>query len=160
MLACLPVWVSPHMWHTVGKGLKVCLSFSLSLSALFLFLQHFHPIPQTVLWWQLTPVRLRFACGIIFVREAAFDCCAGTLFHTMAPLFWSPQVFKVDPEPWGCRGVGQMGGVQCWKVRIHLWSTLLSPHSHPLKITVPLVCDHGPLPPSAPAVHNPTSDFK
>lgn len=41
--------------------------------------------------------------------------------------------------------------MRCWKVRIHLWSTLLSPHSHPLKITVPLVCDRGPLPPPAPA---------
>lgn len=107
MLARLPVWVSPHMWHTVGKGLKACLSFS--LSAPFLLLKHFHLIPQTVLWWQLTPVRLRFACGIIFVREAAFDCCAGTQLHTMAPLFWSPQVSKLDPEPWGCRGVGQDG---------------------------------------------------
>lgn len=44
-----------------------------------------------------------------------------------------------------------MGGVQCWEVRIHLWSTPLSPHSHPLKITVPLVCDRGPHPPPAPA---------
>lgn len=36
MLACLPVWVSPHMWHAVGKGLKVCLSFSLSLRSVLL----------------------------------------------------------------------------------------------------------------------------
>lgn len=30
-----------------------------------------------------------------------------------------------------------MGGVGCWEVRIHLWSTPLSPHSHPLKKNSP-----------------------
>lgn len=93
------------MWLAVAKGLKA----SRSASALFLLLKHFCPISKFVLWWQLTPACRRFACGIIFVREAAFDCCAGTRLHTMAPLFWSPQVFKLDPEPRGCRGVGQAG---------------------------------------------------
>lgn len=41
-----------------------------------------------------------------------------------------------------------MGGVRWWKVRIHLWSTLLSPLSHPLKITVPLAT-MGPFHPPA-----------
>lgn len=104
--ACLAVWVSPHMWHAAGKGLTAP-SLSLLLFCLFIFLKHFltPPIPPS-----LPPSLLpsRDCASVAHPRaltlrvwnyfctgrgdggggeEAAFDCRAGTLLHTMAPLF-------------------------------------------------------------------------
>lgn len=108
LFACLgqPTYVA-HSRRRVNRAFLLSLSLSLC-SVCSSFSNTFSPIPKIVLRW-LAPVRSHSACGIIFVRGAAFDCCAETLPHTMAPLFWGPQVSKLVPEPRGCRGVGRNG---------------------------------------------------
>lgn len=47
--ACLPVWVSPHMWHTVGKRVNSPLPPSLTPLVCSSFPYTFSFIPETAL---------------------------------------------------------------------------------------------------------------
>lgn len=104
---------------------------------------------MVVLWW-LTPCAYVLCEELFLYGELRLIAVQGPFLIQWLSCSEASRFLNETQSLGGAAEWVEMGGVQSWKVRIHLWNTPLSPRGHPLKITFPLVCDHGPLQPPVP----------